>query len=111
MEEAARGNIEAAALRLDALVEIPILSINEAVRELSIALLREGALPAKALDDSLHISISAVHGIDYLLTWNCRHIANAEMKPLIRFVCIKNGYTCPEIGTPQELMGGFENDG
>jgi hypothetical protein len=44
-------------------------------------------------------------GMDYLLTWNCRHIDNAETKPVIRSVCAKLGYACPEICTPEELMG------
>jgi len=73
-------------------------------------LINEKALPEKALDDELHIAISAVHKIDYLLTWNCRHIDNAEMKPIIRRICQINGYSCPEICTPQELMGVSTND-
>ena len=109
LEEAARGSTEAAAKRLEALVGIPVLAITDEVRALSKALVREGALPPKALDDSLHIAISAVHGTDYLLTWNCRHIDNAETKPIIRSVCIVNGHACPEICTPQELMGVSEN--
>ena len=68
-----------------------------------------GALPPKALDDSLHIALFAVHGIDYLLTWNCRHIDNAETKPIVRSVCAAHGYSGPEICTPQELMGASEN--
>jgi len=109
LEEAARGDAEAAARRLDALSGLPVLAITNAVRDLSKALVFEGALPAKALDDSLHIAIAAVHGIDYLLTWNCRHIDNAETKPLIRSICVVNGHACPEICTPQELMGVFED--
>jgi len=109
IDEAARGHAIAAARRLDALSGIPLLAVNEAVRTLSKALLHEGALPLKALDDSLHIALSAVHGIDYLLTWNFRHIDNAEMKPIIRSVCIIKGHTCPEICTPQELMGASQD--
>ncbi|WP_035259001.1 type II toxin-antitoxin system VapC family toxin [Desulfatirhabdium butyrativorans] len=108
-EEAARGNPDAASRRLNALSDIQLLAITEAVVALSKALLQEGALPKKALDDSLHIAIAAVHGVDYLLTWNCRHIDNAEMKPVVRKVCTANGYVCPEICTPQELMGVDEN--
>ena len=108
-EEAARGDPEAAARRLEALSSIPILPITEAVVALSKALLQGSALPAKALDDSLHIAISAVHGVDYLLTWNFRHLDNAETKPIIRSVCTIHGYTSPEICTPQELMGVFED--
>jgi predicted nucleic acid-binding protein len=109
MEEAVRGDADAAGRRLEALAGIPLLAITDAVRALSKALLREGALPAKAVDDALHIAIAAVHGVDYLLTWNCQHIDNAEMKPLIRSVCVVNGTSCPEICTPQELMGVSDN--
>jgi predicted nucleic acid-binding protein len=104
-EEAARGNLEAASRRLKALADIPILAITEQVIALSKAFVQEGALPSKALDDSLHIALATVHGMDYLLTWNCRHIDNAEKKPVVRKICANYGYTCPEICTPQELMG------
>jgi hypothetical protein len=109
LDEAGRGDKIAAAQRLDALSGIPVLAITEDVLTLSRALVKDGALPRKAIDDSLHIAIPAVHCVDYLLTWNCRHIDNAEMKPVIRNVCTANGFTCPEICTPQELMGGFDN--
>ena len=109
VEEAGRGNPEAAALRLKALSGIPILPITEVVVEVSRALIQGGALPAKALNDALHIAVSAVHGIDYLLTWNYRHLDNAETKPLIRSVCATHDYNSPEICTPQELMGGFDD--
>lgn len=74
-------------------------------------LIKADAVPAKALDDALHIAIATVHNIDYLLTWNYRHIANAEMKPIIRSICAAKGYICPEICTPQELMGVVEDGG
>ncbi len=109
-EDAGRGNPDAASRRLEALSGIPLLAITEAVVVLSKALIQERALPAKALDDSLHTALAAVHGIDYLLTWNCRHIDNAEMKPVVRSVCATHGYVSPEICTPQELMG-VDEDG
>ena len=76
---------------------------------MSKVLLEGKALPAKALDDALHIAVSAVHGVDYLLTWNFRHLDNAETKPVIRSICSACGYTSPEICTPQELMGVFDD--
>ncbi len=109
IEEAGKGNPEASTLRLGALSHIPILPTTEAVVGLSKALLQERALPAKALNDALHIAVSAVHGIDYLLTWNYRHLDNAETKPVIRSVCAIHGYNSPEICSPQELMGGFDD--
>ena len=111
IEEASKGELQAAAARRDALAGIPLLALNEAVLSLSKALIRAGAVPPKALGDSLHIAVAAVHGMDYLLTWNCRHIDNAEVKPIIRSVCAVNGYACPEICTPQELMGAGGEDG
>ncbi len=109
IEEAGRGDDIAVTRRMNALVGIPLLSINDEVLALSEAFVQAGALPQKALGDSIHIALSAVHGIDYLLTWNYRHIDNAETKPIIREVCLANIYDYPEICTPQELMGVFEN--
>ncbi len=77
--------------------------------DFSKALIERNALPATALDDALHVAVSAVHGIDYLLTWNFRHLDNAETKPIVRAVCIAEGYATPEICTPQELMGANDN--
>ncbi|MES9901379.1 MAG: hypothetical protein ABW168_01700 [Sedimenticola sp.] len=72
-------------------------------------MIQEGGIPKKALDDALHVAIAAVQGIDFLLTWNCRHIDNAEMKPKIRKIIEIHGYLCPEISTPIELMGVHED--
>ena len=63
------------------------------------------ARPSRDLLAAAHIALAAVHGMDYLLTWNCRHIDNAETKPIMRAVCAGHGYPCPEICTPEELMG------
>lgn len=100
IEEAVRGNDLAAARRLKAMVGIPLLAITDEVVALSEALIQAGALPRKAIGDSLHIALSAVHGIDYLLTWNYRHIDNAETKPITRRICLENRYGYPEICTP-----------
>ena len=109
IDEAGRGNSEAASRRLETLSDISILPVTEAVADLSKAFLEEKAFPTKALNDSLHVAVSAVHGIDYLLTWNFRHIDNAEIKPVIRRICAMYEYTSPEICTPQELMGDFKD--
>jgi len=105
LDEASAGNPEAAERRRHSLANIPILPIVSAVSDLAASLLKEGALPEKAADDALHLAIAAYHGVDYLLTWNCRHLDNAEMKPVMRSVCAVHGYVCPEICTPLELMG------
>ena len=109
IEEAGRGHQEAAARRLEALGGIAMLPITEAVVTLADALIRRRALPANAQNDAIHIAVSAVHGVDYLLTWNFRHLANAETRPLVREVCEQQGYASPEICTPSELMGVTED--
>ncbi len=103
--EASRGDCASATKRLEALQGIRRLEITCDSRHLAKLLLEKGALPQKALDDALHIAIAASHKIDYLLTWNCRHINNAEIKPLFRSVCDEKGFLCPEVCTPLELMG------
>jgi hypothetical protein len=102
--EAAGGNPDAAARRLEALNSLPVLEVTNKVREISQSLLNEGALPQKAELDSLHIAVAAVRGMEYLLTWNCKHIANAIMRPKIEIVCAFSGCEPPIICTPDELM-------
>ena len=110
VDESTEGDPDAARRRLGALADIPHLPVPDPVTDLATFLLAEGALPQKATDDALHVAVCAYHGVDYLLTWNCRHIDNAEMKPLMRSVCAVHGYTCSEICTPLELMG-EDNEG
>lgn len=105
LEEAARGNSEAAQRRLDALQGIRKVDVDAEVERLAARLLLEGGLPPGAAYDALHVALAAVHGVEFLLTWNCRHIDNAERKPLVRAICEKSGYSCPEICTPNELLG------
>ncbi|WP_446010087.1 type II toxin-antitoxin system VapC family toxin [Candidatus Electrothrix sp.] len=105
IEEAGRGDKEAAAKRLDVIADIETLPVTSEAVALSEMLIRHSALPEKATDDALHISIACVHRVDFLLTWNCKHIDNAEKKPLIREICKDNGFICPEIATPAEMMG------
>jgi len=104
-DEAAAGHSEAAARRLQIIAELRQVFPTPEVVSFTKLLLTEGALPEKAADDALHIALAVVHGIDYLLTWNCRHIDNAQAKPVIRRLCLKKDYGCPEICTPEELMG------
>jgi len=105
LEEASKGDSDAAARRLEALEGLPILEITDNALALSKEFVAKGALPSKALDDALHVAIAAVFEIDFLMTWNCRHLDNAEIKPRIRAICQETGRRCPEICTPQELMG------
>lgn len=105
LTEAAQGDPEAAKRRLEALADIAILPISASVEQLAGRLVAENAVPDGAYADAIHIAVAAVHEVDYLMTWNCTHIDNAETKPVIRSVCAVVGLQCPEICTPQELMG------
>lgn len=108
--EASGGDPDAARRRLDALSAIPELPIDREVQRLAEALIADGGIPGTAQADALHVAVAAIHGIDYLLTWNCRHIDNAALKPAMRSVCAVAGYTCPEICTPMELLAGDADD-
>ena len=102
--EAAAGDSQAAQDRLAVLRPMTILETTAAALELAKVLIQRGALPAKAADDALHIAVAAVHAVSYLLTWNCRHLANATMRPMIESVCAAKGYRAPIICTPEELL-------
>ena len=101
--EASLGHPEAAQRRLAAIADIVELQATEEVRALGQELIRRNALPARAEIDAYHVAIAAVNGIEYLLTWNCAHIANAHTRPKIESTCRALGYEPPIICTPQEL--------
>jgi len=104
LDEAGAGDPQAAADRLAVLRSMSVLETTQAALDLAAELLREGALPEKAADDAVHVSVAAVHAIPYLLTWNCRHLANATMRPVIESVCAAHGYVAPVICTPEQLL-------
>ena len=106
VEEAKSGGAEAAQRRLAAISGLPILEINDAAEQLGKRLLEEGAIPLSSPEDALHISLATVHGIDFLLTWNFRHINNAEMKARIGTIIEAAGFESPVICSPEELGGG-----
>ncbi len=102
--EAGAGDPQAAQERLAVLKSMTVLETTTAALDLAKALIQAGALPPKAADDALHIAVAATHGLPYLLTWNCRHLANATMRPLIEAVCVAKGFKAPIICTPEELL-------
>ena len=108
VEEAKAGDSEAARKRLTAISGMPILEINNAAEELAKRLVNEELIPETSTEDALHIALATVHGMDFLLTWNFRHINNAEMKTKIRAAIEALGYECPIICSPEEL-GGIES--
>lgn len=104
VQEASAGDPQAAQERLELMQEMTFVEMSPAALSLAKDLVQAGALPKKAEDDALHIAVAATQGILYLLTWNCRHMANATMRPVIESVCAKNGFKAPIICTPEELM-------
>ena len=104
LDEASDGDLRAATERLKALEDIPEIEINEQVAVIAEKLLAEASLPGKARIDALHIATAAIGGMDYLLTWNCSHIANPAFRFKIESVIRSFGYEPPIICTPQELL-------
>ena len=102
-QEARRGDPEAAKRRLEALKDLPELVADSRAVELAMKLIRGKAVPEEFPDDALHIATAAINAMDYLVSWNFRHITNAQQIPAIRRICAANGYVCPEICTPQML--------
>jgi len=110
IEEASRGDKEAAERRLSLISEINVLAVNENAVYLAEQFLKNNCLTHKAESDALHIAIATVHKVDYLLTWNCRHIANAEIQKKLMKVSQKENYELPILCTPNELMGKNNDD-
>jgi len=105
IRECQSGDPQAARDRLAAMSGITPLEQTEVSADLAVELVRRVPLPRKAASDALHISIAAVHGLSYLLIWNCSHIANVVLRPRIEEVCRFLGFEPPLICTPEELPG------
>jgi hypothetical protein len=105
LNEARSGDAELARHRLEIIATVPVLPISDEILELAEDLMAAGPIPRKAAADAAHIAVATVHGCEYLLTWNCRHIANAELFRALRRVMETHGYQAPILCTPEELMG------
>jgi len=105
LDEVSAGDPKAAADRLAVLTSIPVLPITDQMQELALKLVEQLSLPPKAVLDAAHMSIAACNNVDFLLTWNCRHINNAELTPRIEATCRAFDLPSPVICTPEELMG------
>ena len=101
--EAQRGDPDAASMRMDVLRNLEGLPIPEEAERLAMRLLDATAVPRTSYEDAVHIATASVNGMDYLVTWNCRHIANAVTMPKIYDTCQAVGYKCPVICTPEQL--------
>lgn len=105
LDECQAGDPTAAQERLDEIGKLDRLDITGKARNLANALMADRAIPESEPRDALHVAIAAVHGVQYLVTWNFKHIANATLRGRINDVCRDSGYEPPIICTPEELAG------
>jgi len=105
LDEVAQGDAEISAQRLEILRDFPLLALNQAVQDLAAQFLARSSLPPKAKVDAIHIAAATIHGMDYLLTWNCKHIAKAQIQGKLAEISLDFGYVLPILCTPNELMG------
>ena len=109
-EEAGAGDPDAVRARLTLLASLALLDATEEAQELAERLVSASAVPEAATRDAAHIAIAAANGIEYLVTWNFRHIANAVTRPQIESVCRQAGFESPVICTPEELMENIDDE-
>ena len=109
-EEAAVGDPEAANARLAALAPLTRLAASREALDLARRLVAAGAVPPRAAQDAAHVALAAVHGVEFLATWNFRHIANAAARRRIEAVCRGSGFDPPVLCTPEELAETEEVD-
>ncbi len=105
LRECRAGDPVAAARRLEALREFPSLSVTARIVDIVESLVIQRIIPEKAVEDAFHISVATVHGIDLLLTWNFKHIANPVIQADISDYLAGVGLSLPFICTPEELLG------
>lgn len=104
LNEAAAGDPDAARDRLAALATVTLLDAGDRALDLATQLIESGAIPEKSVEDAVHIAIAVTNGVEFLVTWNCRHIANATMRSQIELACRNAGFEPAIICTPDELM-------
>jgi hypothetical protein len=105
IDEATLGNPDESKKRMEVVDRLLVLEITSEAEELTRAILAAKVIPSRAVGDAAHVAIAAVHSMDYLLTWNCKHLANAQIMRKMGTVCNDEGYSMPLICTAEELMG------
>lgn len=104
LEEAALGDAAAARRRLEMLANLAVLGVDGEVGRIAERLVSSGAIPARAATDASHLAVATRHGMDFFLTWNCIHLANAQMLSRVLTALRETGYEPPVVCTPDELM-------
>jgi len=105
IQEASGGDSQASQRRIKILEALPLLDITDDTTNLARTLIEIIPLPKRAGIDALHMAIAAISDMNFLMTWNCKHIANATLRPKIESVCSALGWKAPIMCTPEELMG------
>ncbi len=105
LDECSGGDLEMAEKRLELLIGIPLLELTDDVLSIARQLLSKQIIPAKAADDAVHIAVASVHRTDYLVTWNCKHLANPRNWRRISDCIAGFGYRATVICTPEDLIG------
>lgn len=105
LDEVSAGDESEVRKRLELVKPLDVLSASPDAEALTAAIVESRVLPKNAVRDAAHIALATVHGIQYLLTWNCRHLANAQISRRVARICSEYGFVIPAICTPEELMG------
>jgi len=109
LDEAGAGDSDASAKRVALLAGFPLLDATPEALELARALVERGAIPLRKATDAAHIAVATVHRMQFLMTWNCAHLANAEILAQVQTICMALGYVAPIVCTPEELLGGRDD--
>jgi len=109
LDEAGAGNVDMVAKRLALLGSFPLLDAMPEALELTSALVERDAIPPRKATDAAHIAVATVHHMQFSMTWNCAHLANAEVLAQVQAICAGLGYAAPLVCTPEELLGGQDD--
>ena len=110
LDEISTGDESEVRKRLELVRSIEVLGASTDAEVLTAAIVESGVFPKKAVRDAAHIAVATAHGVEYLLTWNCRHLANAQISRRVGRICIQRGFVMPTICTPEELFGETDDE-
>ena len=103
-EEARKGHPDQAQMRIEAIEAFPMLDIDDEARALAQKIITRKGIPAEYPEDALHIAVAAVNGIEVVITWNFARLNNPFTRKMVRQIIEGEGYGCPEICSPEELL-------
>jgi len=107
IDEVSNGDENAAKSRLERIAGIPVLEVTEEAIVFAGHIAHTSGIPPKATIDALHVAVAALNGMEHLLTWNCKHLANVNIRRRVRIIVEDAGFSCPDICTPEELLENY----